>query len=526
MRNDALFRVPLRLGVLVRYGEGPHMSAFAVLPIALACGWHALVSGKVRWIALSGISCALVVLTNFYGATALAVSFPILVWTLWVTHDDARMWPRAAAIVASSYGLAAFWLVPSYLRITLRNLEYVSGHGNSWSRWTTVAIVLSYALITWRYARGQRSYAYTVFTAGTLVLFAWIVLGKAYLGVRIIGEPHRLTPEFDLAFILFAAQLLQLLWHRLNTLPNRSWWHPARLAIVVGVVAAFLPSVEYVKHAWDLLPVDRTYQDRVEYRLTEWIGQNLPGARVDAEGSVRIWYTTWRDLAQLGGASDQGTLNDLIIPAQYQIRAGGDPQTSVLWLKALGVDAVIVCDKDSQEIYHDYANPKKFENVLPVIFNDGRGNTIYKIPRRFPGIVRVVRRDAINAIQKPRFNEDLPRLRAYADAIEQGPDSPTVLDRDTPDRMTISSDIKSGESIIVQETYDPAWHAFSGGHELTVRADAMGFMRLDPPPGRQKIQLSFETPLENRIGNAVSTWSLLFCLLAIFFPHCMAPQIP
>ena len=40
--------LPQRLGVLVRYGEGPHMTAFAVLPLALACGLVRAAQGAAR----------------------------------------------------------------------------------------------------------------------------------------------------------------------------------------------------------------------------------------------------------------------------------------------------------------------------------------------------------------------------------------------------------------------------------------------------------------------------------------------
>src|SRR5207249_10704524 len=40
-RIDSWMHHPTRLGVLVRYGEGPHMSAFALIPIALAASYMA-----------------------------------------------------------------------------------------------------------------------------------------------------------------------------------------------------------------------------------------------------------------------------------------------------------------------------------------------------------------------------------------------------------------------------------------------------------------------------------------------------
>jgi hypothetical protein len=48
--------MPVRLGVLIRYGEGPHMSALALLGFALAAAWWGLRSGHVRALVLTAFS--------------------------------------------------------------------------------------------------------------------------------------------------------------------------------------------------------------------------------------------------------------------------------------------------------------------------------------------------------------------------------------------------------------------------------------------------------------------------------------
>jgi uncharacterized membrane protein YfhO len=63
----------------------------------------------------------------------------------------------------------------------------------------------------------------------------------------------------------------------------------------------------------------------------------------------------------------------------------------------------------------------------------------------------------------------------------------------------------------VQVTYDPAWHAYSGGRALPVHKDrGADFSVIDAPPGEQDIAFVFETPLENRIG-----WVLTWLSLAV-----------
>ena len=60
--------------------------------------------------------------------------------------------------------------------------------------------------------------------------------------------------------------------------------------------------------------------------------------------------------------------------------------------------------------------------------------------------------------------------------------------------MRVRATLEPGQSVLVQETYDPAWHAWSGGKPLPVRKDAMGFMAIEPPAGDRDITLAFVTP--------------------------------
>jgi uncharacterized membrane protein YfhO len=76
------------------------------------------------------VCCAFVVGNNFYGATALAIFFGVLVLAVYIRIETLGF-RASAAIGALSYGLSAFWLVPSYLEITIANMRFVSTQGTS-----------------------------------------------------------------------------------------------------------------------------------------------------------------------------------------------------------------------------------------------------------------------------------------------------------------------------------------------------------------------------------------------------------
>jgi uncharacterized membrane protein YfhO len=110
----------------------------------------------------------------------------------------------------------------------------------------------------------------------------------------------------------------------------------------------------------------------------------------------------------------------------------------------------------------------------------------------------------------------LEDLRAYVDIVEHGPDSPVTLARQGADAMVLHAKIAAGQSLLVQETWDPAWRAWVDGKRLPVRKDAMNFMVMDPPPGDRTMRLEFTMPLENRVGwGLTALTAIALAMLAI-----------
>ncbi|MBI3209017.1 MAG: hypothetical protein HYZ37_08965 [Candidatus Solibacter usitatus] len=523
---------PQRLGVLARYGEGPHMSALAVLGFAIAFSLRALRQGSYGWIAAAAFACALAVSNNFYGATALAMLFPIVLWACYVTSSDKRVFKRAAAIVALSYGLTAFWLVPSYFAITVDNMRFVSERGNRWSMWVTVLLLIVYLKVSERWARNRPHLQTPVFLLGAVALLTLNVVGNRFFEFRVIGEPFRMIPEWDMFVLLAAAEGLRMLWGRspdlrggLQTASAEAGrdleippqvWRPAphstsefrstlfkRIAIVIVLLIALRGVRRYIGGGWKIFVPGGKVEDRIEFQVTDWLAKNMPDARVYTNGTIRFWFNAWYDLAELGGGSEQGLLNPTPQPATWILGMSEDAQYSIAWLICTGVDAAFVADKTSAEHYKDVSHPQKFVNVLPVAFDDRKGNRIYKVPRRYPGLARVVSTKDLDAL--PPFPEDPGAWLLYqlADVLEKGPDAPASTRWEGTERLWIHAPIAAGQTLFVQVAYDPAWRAYSGAQPLTVTKSRLGFMRIDAQPGNHDVRLEFETPLENHVGRVV-----------------------
>jgi hypothetical protein len=492
IRHDSMFRVPQRLHVLMQYGEGPHISALAVLPAALAASFLALRHGRAVALAAAGLLCALTVSINFYGATSLAILFPIAVWAVWVARRESRVWWRAAGIGALAYALCAFWLTPSYLKITAVNLRWVAQPGDTKSQLAVLIAILVFCGVTWRWGNHRTEREWSIFAAGAGFFLSLYVLGFYYFDLRVTGDPRRLVPELDLALLLVFFSVILALWKKPNLRP----------IAVSAFLIALVPAVEYLRHAYSPFPKAGPLEDRYEFEISKWVHDHLPGERVLPSGSNRFWFNAWFDNSQPDGGSDQGMLNQVLPIEKYQITAGGRGDIALLWLQALGTDAVVVPDKTSLEAYHDYVNPEKFRGVAPVLYDDEHGTVIYRVPRKYPGIGRVVDDAKIAAVGPIRGGDDAATLTQYVEAIEQGPASVQWKGFDTVDA---AANIATGQSILLQETYDPAWRAYENGKPLTVRIEpVMHFMLVDLPEGSHAIQLRFETPLENRIGQGIT----------------------
>jgi hypothetical protein len=501
VRHDSGFWVPQRLHVLMLWGEGPHISALCVLPAALACAWAALRKPRPIALAGAGVLCALVTATNFYGAFSLAIFYPLLVWSVWNGERARAVLLRAAAIPAIAYGLSAFWLTPSYIRITLVDLKWVAQPGSAgWPIVLVIAIAL-FCFLSGKFSGGRPEREWRTFVLGSAFFLSIYVLGFYYFGFRMTGEAPRLIPELDLALILGGVELLQGFWQR------PKW----RIAAILLALLAFSPAVRYLQHVWSPFPKSAPLQNVFEYQTIQWVHNHVPGERILATGSIRFWFDAWSDNAQLDGGSDQGLLNQILKDAQWQLLYERRSDLAVLWLQALGTSAVVVPEKTSLEPFHDIRYPGKFKEAgLPLLHDDGQGTLVYQVPRVHPGLARLVDSAGIREMKPIHGGNDLDGLTKYVAAVEDPARHEATSTWRGFDEVDIQATAKPGESLLLQETWDPAWHAYDKGKELAVHMEpVMDFMLIDVPEGAHDIRMRFETPLENRFGQVLFVITVL-----------------
>ena len=168
--------------------------------------------------------------------------------------------------------------------------------------------------------------------------------------------------------------------------------------------------------------------------------------------------------------------------------------------------------------------PKKFREAgLPALYDDSHGTVVYQIPRIHPGLARrSVDSAAIGRLLPIRTGDDLDRLTSYSAAVEN-PGAIKSLNRLARIRRAGYSELPSKarrESILLQETWDPAWHAYDNGKELPVRVDpAMGFMLIDVAEGAHNIQYALrKRHSRNRFGQGLFVLTVLALSIFNIFP--------
>jgi hypothetical protein len=511
IRNDSMYRVPQRLHVLMTYGEGPHISSLAMLPVAWLGAWKRFHDGNARWLCLSAVAIALTVTINFYGLVSIALTMPLLVWACLLERPDWRIVRDGAAIAGLGWGLTAWWLVPSYVKVTQGNLHLVSPAGNSWSIPAAILVLLLYVGVSLLLRRSARFSAYAFFIWSAFSWFSVYILGFRWFGLQITGDPVRLVPELDLFAILCFVHLAGIVWR----------WKPPglvgalpRVALLVLLYYAYRPSWRYLKHAYREFPEASNWSQHVEYKTESWMHDHFPDQRVLVTGTIRFWYDVWHSGQEADGASQQGTLNPLMPAMSWLVTNSTDPKLVESWLQAVGVDVLVVPGKQSQEGYKDFANPKLFDTFLPLLRDDGEGNRYYRVPRVSTGIVRVVDRSRMDSVPAIRLDSLTTRVQNYASALESGPAGDRAHSQwRGSDALDISAEVGPGESLLVQETYDPNWRAYEDGRAQPMHADALGNMLIALTPGAHTIRMVFETPSEVIAGRVTAG----LCLLLIVF---------
>lgn len=461
-----------RLQVLTVYGEGPHVSAIALIPIVLLALEYAVRRRTRRAFALAAIAIAVVFLTNVPGTMALALA--VFCW-LACQPSGSRIaaWKIAAGAALFAYAIACFGDPPSSLATVFGNVGPMhSGfsHSVKTTPYLLPILLATIAATGWALARTRIPLA-PRFGALYAVLTSILVLtARQSEKFELLPQAGRLHLEMELGASLVFAWLLWLLYR----------WRWTRLGVLV--ISAVAVAAQISNYRWrariDLVPVNPA--TRSEYTSARWIDANMHGRRTYATGSTGFWFNAITDTPQVVGCCDQGKTMLILPAAAYLIHAGDTPlktARAVQWLEVLGAHAVIVNGPKSSDEYKDFQKPERFANFLTPLHEE-LGDTIYAVPQITTSMAHVIR--AEEAMVKVAGDPIYTDITRYAAAIEDPSRPAASCDWLDSGRAHIRASLRAGDLISVQTAWYPGWKAVVNGMSRAPTADGIGFILIQP----------------------------------------------
>jgi hypothetical protein len=505
---------PRRLQALVVYGEGPHVTSMALLPVAIVVLDLALRRRRPVFYLLAAFGLASVVLTNWLGGFALATAvFAYIVSSNF--PDLKRAFLSCAGLAAFAYALAARWIPPSTLAAIRTNAERVGGpYPIGVAQLSYAAVILVAILLMWLWFERRSTPAHLRFFSVFALLMSVVTLASAWWQIYIVPQPDRYHLEMEMALCPLACFALALPLGRLRR-------PPCLVIVVVLALLCYFPIRTYRRTArgWTR-PLD--IHSTSEYKTASWIDQNMHGRRVFVPGSDYFWLNAFTDTPQLEGGFDQGLTNPLLPVIHYQLYAGtgtaNEGELGILWLKAFGVHAAAVCGPRSTEVYKPYHNWRKFEGLLPVLWRDG-DDVIYRVLPDSVSLAHVLPPE--NRLTRPPASVfDTDFLRAYVAPLEDPALPPVEMTWQNRHHAVLAADLQKDQLLLVQVTYHPGWHARVNGAARPLSKDPIGLVLIAPQcAGRCVVDLEYGDDAEMLAASVISWTALAGGLLwAIAWP--------
>jgi hypothetical protein len=476
---------------LAGYDEAPHAFGLSFMLLAIAAAW------TKRW-TLASLLAGLVFLINWPALIGLA--FPLAGVCVAGARESRAVHSLSsvAGVFGIGYGISAFWMTPAYFvsstllnRVVLRHTVLAQPwNGASWTILAVALLLVGFSF--WRRTPPELALILVWAALSGLVVVSYIVAGNYLLPL-----PHRYMLEFNTALVLLTAWFLSYARGRTRVIL-------ASVLISSGIIFSF----RFLTHSWKFEPQAADARGGIAYRIASWLRDNSGGRRVLVSGELDSTLNLWTDVPQVGG-TQQDIVNFLIYAAQRQVVFGcgaGAGHIAELWLRALNAPLIVVHGASSREFYHWYAQPDRFAS-LPVAWDDGAGDIVYRIPDFAAHEAVVV--DLAGLAKLPRLDSTSNALFLDAYVNWAAGKRPVELHRISAADVAFDTNLQAGEAVLLKVNYDRGWRATGA----TLGSDPIGFQLIHAPPGQRHIALRFGPSWDTWLGRAI-TLVTAFLLLA------------
>jgi hypothetical protein len=516
----AWFVTTLRSYRLFEWDDLPHQTALLLFPLLVWLLARALSGGKLLDYFWTGAVTALMMLASMFGfvlAALAAVTVPLAIGGAGAPaggrplgRPAPRDFWRAALVFVTAYLIVCPWAPPSLLR-TISTVASIDGESDwSWRGIAAFAIILAASLAVWLLTR--RCVFWPVRWAAIFACpMILIPVLDHYFSLHFIPQPKRYMVEMELALVLALASLAWLLVRRV----------PPRVRILLAIPVLIFCERQIVaqRRFFKLMARPVNVTQSLEYRAAKWVDANMPGRRVFMPGSMATSFNAFSNSPQITGQSYSTAPNRAQQIAQYTIFSGQgagerDAPASILWLKAFGVSAIAVPGPHSPEYWRPFANPRKFEGRLPVLWRED-DTTIYRVPLVSESLAHIV--NAGDIVRRPPIHGlDIAELERYVGALDRPPAPASFAWRDA-NHAVVRARLAPGQLVSVQVTYDRGWQASVNGSRRTIEKDGIGLIAVHPDcTGDCEIALTYDGGLEAKLCWAASIGTLLLVISSLW----------
>jgi len=476
--SGAALPPPWRLVALVEYGEGPHVLSLSLALLALAAGARYIRAPSGARLLIAVVAVVAVALTNLIGVLGAAVFLGLVPASERIGGRAEGRYARLFVIGALAGLLSMGWYSLGFIRAVF-GFSTPGGGGGTAYLWLPVVLIATLVAVAWLDRRLPEGGALAV---GWTAVFGAIVVARQFASVELAPQPIRYALELDAAAAIAIGIAIAWAIRRpaaFQRAPVRAAASVALAAIIVAIGAGGWLTVR------ERLGPDVAWRDWSERRVAVWLSEHLaPGERAYLTGDHAFWADVFADVPQVRGGVDFAFSNPWWAHVTYQVNNGVDADISKLWMAALPVRYIVVTGPASSEIYRDFADPKKFDGLLPVVFDQG-GVRIYEVTRTGDPQLMVAR---VADLAPPTSAIDRVAINEYVKRIAEGR-APMKLEPRGLGSLRAEVDVRDGEQVVLRQAYDTGWRATVDGRSTNARADAIGQLIVDVPAGRHVVEL-------------------------------------
>jgi len=501
--------LPRRFQVLVLYGEGPHLTAFAWIPLVILALENSIRKRTGRAFALVALAMALVFVSNAPGTMALGIGVFCRICIQY--GEQLAAWKIAIGATVLAYAISCFAMPPSSLATVAANSG--SMHAG-WEHSFNYVVVLMPLLLAatagagWLLGRvgAPRYVAFGALYFGLLTALVWTARDRRHF--ELLPQAGRMHLELEMGAALVLGWIGWMVFRvRL-----------ARYAVLGFGALAIYHQIHWYRMGIDaLLPAD-DLASHSEYMSARWVRDHLGNKRVYAAGSTAFWLNAFTETPQVNGCCDQGRSMRSLQAVPYLVTSLTSPEKtrlSITWLQAMGAHAMIVNGPQSGDDYKDFKEPERFDAAATALHRE-LGDTIYQIPQRNDSLAHVLHTGEAAPVQPAGVALDSDVVR-YAAAIEDPGHPEAQCAWPDPGHARIRATLSRGDVVSVQMEYVHGWKASVGGQSRRVRADGIGFVLIEPEcEGDCEIDLQWTGPWDYYVTAFVSLAGLALAAVLLW----------